>query len=208
MWLELQTNLYKKRQNGENMKKILILAGPSGVGKTTLAHALLKSSDRFELVRSVTSRSPRGDAYDAEYIYLSRDEMQRLIADGGVLEHTEYAGNLYGTPRSEIDRISAEGRTPLLILDLNGVHTVVNSTSDISSCAIYVSVPDSVLLERLSARYGTDSEKLNSRLEKNVLERAYFEEIKRDFFAVVENSGSVNECTDKILEVFNGFCDK
>jgi guanylate kinase len=190
------------------MKKILILAGPSGVGKTTLAHALLKSSDRFELVRSVTSRSPRGDAYDAEYIYLSRAEMQRLIADGGVLEHTEYAGNLYGTPRSEIDRISAEGRTPLLILDLNGVHTVVNSTSDISSCAIYVSVPDSVLLERLSARYGTDSEKLNSRLEKNVLERAYFEEIKRDFFAVVENSGSVNECTDKILEVFNGFCDK
>lgn len=190
------------------MNKILILAGPSGVGKTTLAHALLKSSDRFELVRSVTSRSPRGDAYDAEYIYLSRDEMQRLIADGGVLEHTEYAGNLYGTPRSEIDRISAEGRTPLLILDLNGVHTVVNSKSDIKPCALYLTVSDSELEARLKSRYGEDMEKLRSRLEQNKSDRREYEKIKTDFFMVLENSGNIEKCTDKILEVFDGFCDK
>lgn len=188
------------------MNKILILAGPSGVGKTTLAHALLNSSDRFELVRSVTSRSPRGDAYDAEYIYLSRAEMQRLIADGGVLEHTEYAGNLYGTPRSEIDRISAEGRTPLLILDLNGVHTVVNSKSDIKPCALYLTVPEATLEERLAKRYGADKEKLLSRLNQNKLDLMEYEKIKADFFAAVENSGNIEKCADDVISEFNEFC--
>ena len=190
------------------MKNILILAGPSGVGKTTLAHTLLNNSDRFELVCSVTTRAPRADSYDSEYIYISKDEFARLVSEGGVLEYTEYAGNFYGTPRSEIDRISNEGKSPLLILDLCGVHTVINSKSDVSPCAIYVTVPDSVLLERLSKRYGTDTEKLNSRLDKNISERAYFEEIKSDFFAVVENSGNVGKCAEEIHLIYDRFCKK
>lgn len=190
------------------MKNILILAGPSGVGKTTLAHTLLNNSDRFELVRSVTTRAPRGDSFDSEYIYISNEEFTRLVSEGGVLEYTQYAGNFYGTPRSEIDRISAEGKYPLLILDLNGVHTVVNLKSDIYPCAMYITVPDTVLHERLGKRYGTDTEKLNSRLNKNISERAYFEEIKSDFFAVVENSGNVGKCAEEIKDLFLVFCKK
>ena len=190
------------------MKKILILAGPSGVGKTTLAHALLKSSDRFELVRSVTSRSPRGDAYDAEYIYLSRDEMQRLIADGGVLEHTEYAGNLYGTPRSEIDRISAEGRTPLLILDLNGAKELKESDIAPYICAICITAPLSVLEERLRARYGGDTEKLNLRLEQNKRDISEFEKMRDSFCYYVENSGNAEECAEEIAKHFYDFSSR
>lgn len=189
------------------MKNILILAGPSGVGKTTLAHALLKASDRFELVRSVTTREPRGDLFDSEYIYVSKGEFTRLVSEGGILEYTEYAGNFYGTPRSEIERIYAGGKSPLLILDLNGVHTVASAKGDINPCAVYLTVKEEELLARLRQRYGNDTAKLTSRLEKNILERAYFEEIKSDFFAVVENSGNVNECAAEIFTVFDRFCD-
>ena len=190
------------------MKNILILAGPSGVGKTTLAHALLKASDRFELVRSVTTREPRGDSFDGEYIYITKEEFFRLRSQGGVLEYTEYAGNFYGTPLSEIERIIGEGRVPLLILDLNGVHTVVSSKGDINPCAVYLTVKEEELEARLRQRYGADTEKLSSRLDKNRLDKAEYESIKSDFFAVVENSGNVGKCAEEILDVFDRCCDK
>ena len=190
------------------MKNILILAGPSGVGKTTLTHALLKASDRFELVRSVTTREPRGDSFDGEYIYITKEEFFRLRSQGGVLEYTEYAGNFYGTPLSEIERIIGEGRVPLLILDLNGVHTVVSSKGDINPCAVYLTVKEEELEARLRQRYGADTEKLSSRLDKNRLDKAEYESIKSDFFAVVENSGNVGKCAEDILDVFDRCCDK
>ena len=105
------------------MTSCLVIAGASAVGKTTVG-TLLVESGKFELVRSVTTREMRGDAFGSEYIYLTRDEFLKLVSDGGVLEYTEYAGNLYGTPRSEIERIVGEGKTPLLILDLNGVKSL------------------------------------------------------------------------------------
>ena len=87
------------------MNKILILAGPSAVGKTTVADYILKSYPSFSLVRSATTRAKRGDGHDAEYIYLSREEFNARLLSGKMLEHTEYANEMYGTPASEIERI-------------------------------------------------------------------------------------------------------
>ena len=131
------------------MNDILIIAGPSAVGKTTVAWEMLKNDNRFEFVRSATTREVRGgDGYSSEYIYVTREEFEELIRTEGVLEWTEYAGAYYGTPRSEITRIHAAGRIPLLILDVVGVHSLV-SKADLSVCGIYVWDKLSVMEERI-----------------------------------------------------------
>ena len=191
------------------MKEILVLAGPSAVGKTTVASQLLASGE-FSLVRSVTTRAPRGDAFDSEYIYLSREKMQSLIKEGGVLEHTEYAGELYGTPTSEIDRIIAEGNHPLLILDLNGVATL-SKREDIRPCAVYIHAPLSTLEARLRARYLDPekgiiaSDKLDSRLKKNREDYARIANNDLHFYAFIENVGTPDDTAAAVKKEFSRF---
>lgn len=187
------------------MKNILIIAGPSAVGKTTLANALFAADPRFEFVRSVTTRSPRGDSFDDEYIYISDAEFRRLIDTAGVLEHTEYAGNLYGTPRSEIDRITSEGRIPLLVLDINGVASLFNNKGDINPCGVYVYDDLCVMEQRLCARYGGDCSKMASRIKQNRIDYARIPDFVPVFYAFVRNGITVEEGRDKVAEVFRNF---
>lgn len=189
-------------------KNILIIAGPSAVGKTTLATALFESDPRFEFVRSVTTRAPRGDSFDDEYIYVSQDEFRHLIETSGVLEHTEYAGNFYGTPRSEIDRITGEGRIPLLVLDVNGVRSLSINKGDIRPCGVYVYDDLSKMRERLLLRYGGDESKAASRICQNDADYANFSEYYDYFYAYVRNGETVAAGAEKIAEVFRRFEQK
>ena len=196
------------------MKNILIIAGPSAVGKTTVAHRMLElDENKYEFVRSVTTRPCRGDQFNSEYIYISEEEFRHLVETAGVLEHTEYAGNFYGTPRSEIDRITSEGRIPLLVLDINGVTSLFNNKGDISPCGVYIYDDIDVMEQRLYERYADDMDnpdtqlKYNARCRQNIID--YSEMPKREgvFYAFIKNCSSVDCCAKKIEEIFVDFCD-
>ena len=195
------------------MKNILIIAGPSAVGKTTVAHRMLEIDDRYEFVRSVTTRPCRGDRFNSEYIYISEEEFRHLIATAGVLEHTEYAGNLYGTPRSEIDRITSEGKIPLLVLDINGVTSLSINKGDISPCGVYIYDDIEVMEKRLYERYADDmaspetQRKYNSRCRQNVIDYSEMPEREGVFYAFIRNCSSVNCCAEKVGEIFAQFCN-
>ena len=102
-------------------KYALIIAGPSGAGKTTVADKLIEKLGTFEMSRSATTREKRGDGRDNEYIYLQKDEFLTAMADGDILESTEYSGNYYGTRKCELERIWDMNKNPILVLDYNGV---------------------------------------------------------------------------------------
>jgi guanylate kinase len=192
------------------MKKCVILVGPSAVGKTTIAHAMLEAGDKYELVRSVTTREMRDDSFGSEYIYISREEFLHQIETQGVLEHTEYAGQLYGTPRSEIDRITGEGRVPLLILDLNGANSLFKAEG-IAPCTLYLYDDLDIMEERLKARYISDNtseadrRRFDSRTKQNIIDFSNMEEYEPFIYGFVRNCSSVECCATKIDEIYDLF---
>lgn len=131
---------------------LLILAGPSAVGKTTVAEALLARDGRLSLVRSVTTREVRDDRFQQEYIYLAREEFVRRREAGELLEWMEYGGQLYGTPLSELERIQAQGGIPLLILDLVGVHSARTHQPPLPLYTVYLWETLDIMEQRLYDR--------------------------------------------------------
>ena len=192
------------------MKKCVILVGPSAVGKTTVGHAMREMSDRYELVRSVTTREMRADSFGSEYIYISREEFLHQIEVGGVLEHTEYAGQLYGTPRSEIDRITSEGRVPLLILDLNGANSLYKAEG-IAPCTVYLYDELEVINDRLKARYISDNtseaaqKRYDSRTSQNVVDFSHMEEYESFIYSFVKNCSTVECCANEVDRIYDAF---
>ena len=195
-----------------DMKRVLIIAGPSAVGKTTIAHELIKNGGiPFELVRSVTTRAPRGDAYDAEYIYLTGSEFSSLMECGGVLEHTEYAGEHYGTPLSEVERITQSGKYPLLILDLEGVKSLSENSKGVYPCSLYIHDDISVMDKRLEMRYesveknAATHERLGSRKAQNRKDYANIEKYSCHFYAFVENCREISDTAKTVEQIFCDF---
>ena len=186
-------------------KSVLILAGPSGVGKTTVMNEIMKRTDGFSLVRSATTREKRNDGNDGEYIYTTRDEFMELCRSGDMLEFTEYSGNYYGTPYSEIKRIIDSGKTPLLILDVNGVRAMKKRKLDFGVYSVYLFAPLDVLSDRLGERYAKDGEvglerylvRMKSNLKDYKSMRLY-----QELFDTAVESLDVGKATDGVLGAY------
>ncbi len=100
---------------------LVVVSGPSGVGKSTVVRALRQRMPGLAFSVSATTRRPReGEVNGRDYTFLSREEFQRRIDDGGFVEHAEVFGDLYGTPAEELARAEHEGRVLLLEIDVQG----------------------------------------------------------------------------------------
>ena len=186
------------------MKKLLVLAGPSAVGKTTVSDEIMRQNDKFTLSRSATTRAPRGDGHDDEYVYLTRDEFLAAIESGDILEHTEYSGDLYGTPKSEILRAEREGKYALFILDLAGVASLRESEFADDTLFVYIYDTLNTLEERLYARYMDPPTvdgltKFAKRKEQNIADYLGFDKHAPLFDLMISNATTVSETAANII---------
>jgi len=108
--------------------RLTVLSGPSGVGKSTVVAHMRKEHPEVWLSVSATTRKPRpGEKHGVQYFFVTDEEMDKLIANGELLEWAEFAGNRYGTPRRAVlDRLEA-GEPVLLEIDLQGARLVRES---------------------------------------------------------------------------------
>ena len=188
------------------MNAILVIVGPSGVGKTTVANRVVEISPSFEFVRSATTRAPRGDGNDSEYLYLTREEFLGRVESGKMLEYMEYGGNLYGTPASEVERIHSEGKTPLLVLDIEGAKSLRKGNFDFRSVILYVYEDLDVINGRLCARTGATSDAVARRCELNKRDYLSMPEISHLFDDFLRNE-MVDVAASEVMEIFKGVCD-
>lgn len=147
------------------LRHIYVVSAPSGAGKTTLNRRLVAEHPCVEISVSLTTRQKRdGETEGVHYHYVSKDEFQRQIDDGQMLEFADVHGNFYGTSKEELQKIAARGHDAILEIDVQGW---LNARDDLKRVTSIFIMPPSVeiLWERLAAR-GTDSEKdLKKRLK-------------------------------------------
>ena len=101
--------------------QLIVISGPSGCGKDTVVKEVLKTNPNSWLSVSCTSRKPRpGEVNGKDYFFLSRDEFEKKIADGDLLEYAEYAENYYGTPKDIIVEKINQGIDVILVIEIQG----------------------------------------------------------------------------------------
>ncbi|MFF7968876.1 guanylate kinase [Streptomyces sp. NPDC007903] len=145
--------------------RLTVLSGPSGVGKSTVVAHMRKEHSDVWLSVSATTRKPRpGEQHGVHYFFVSDEEMDKLIANGELLEWAEFAGNRYGTPRAAVLERLEKGEPVLLEIDLQGARQVRESMSDAQ--LVFLAPPSwEELVRRLTGRGTEPPEVIERRLE-------------------------------------------
>jgi guanylate kinase len=137
--------------------RLIVLTGPSGVGKGTLLKSLLARHPTLWVSVSVTTRSPRpGEVNGREYYFISREEFDRLVATNALLEWAEFAGNCYGTPRAQVEAAISQGQQVILEIELEGARQIARSFPN--ALRLFILPPSLAELESRIRSRGTDSE--------------------------------------------------
>lgn len=176
--------------------KLVVLTGPSGVGKGSVVSVVRKRHPKVWLSVSATTRQPRpGETNGVEYFFVDRTEFLRMIDQGELLEWAEYAGNLYGTPRAAVlDRLN-QGEHALLEIELDGARQVRRAMPE--AFFVFLAPPSWAELERrLVGRKTDQADAVARRLDAAKVELDAAEE----FDAVVVND-VVERAADELVDL-------
>jgi guanylate kinase len=157
------------------MNKLIIVTAPSGAGKTTIVHHLLKTFDNLAFSVSATNRAKRAHETDGvDYYFLPSDDFTRLITEGAFLEYEEvYDHQYYGTLKKEVERLWALGKCIVFDVDVKGALNIQKAYPN-ESLSVFIKPPSKeVLLERLKNRKTETPESLQKRINRASEELTY-----------------------------------
>ena len=182
----------------KNRGKLLIISGPSGVGKGTVLKELFSKSDDFVLSVSATTRAPReGEQNGVNYFFKTTDEFESMIEKGELLEYAKYNGNYYGTPKAYVDSKLDEGKNVILEIEVQGAMFVKKLVPE--AVMIFIA-PESreILRARLAGRGTETKDVIEMRIA--IAEKELRACLMYDYITV-NKDGAVDECVNDILSI-------
>ena len=180
----------------KNQKKLIILTGPSGVGKGTVVKGILSKNKNIWLSISATTREPRaGEKEGVNYYFLNQEKFKEMIEEKLFLEWAQFAGNYYGTPLSSVNEKIKKGLTVLLEIEVEGAKQIKEKFPE--SLSIFLLPPNKAELERRIRNRGTDKEEA---IKKRLLRANYEISASNQFdFALINDN--VNETAKRIIKL-------
>lgn len=179
-----------------NKGLLIVYTGASGVGKGTIMKMLLERNPNLRLSVSATTRKPReGEQDGREYYFVSHERFDEMIAENGFLEHAEYVGNQYGTPKEPVFRMLEEGLDVILEIEVKGFLQIKKACPD--CVTIFIAPPSFEELQlRLRGR-GTESEEVIAERLKTAEE-----ELKsQDLFDYVVVNDDLDRAVNEVLSI-------
>lgn len=176
--------------------KLIVISGPSGVGKSTVVKQVMELCSNLQFSISATTRPIRPSEVDGkDYIFVSKETFQQMLAEGKLLEHAEYVGNYYGTPEAPVEEALQIGNDILLDVEPVGALNVKRRRPD--AILIFILAPSFKELEqRLKGRGDTAPELIQSRLE-----RARWEYTQADQYDYLVINDDVEKAVKEICSI-------
>lgn len=175
---------------------VVVVSGPSGVGKGTVVKRLLDELPDAALSVSATTRQPRpGEIDGTHYHFVDRDQFERLVEDDELLEWAEYAGNRYGTPRQGVADQVTDGRVVLLEIEVQGALQIRRKVPD--ALLVFLSPPSFDELERRLAGRGTETDEVR----RARLDVARWELAQQDSFDAVVINADLDHCVKTVKDL-------
>ena len=180
----------------KNLKKLIIITGPSGVGKGTVVKEILSKDKNIWLSISATTREPRkGEIEGENYYFLNQEKFKEMIKQNLFLEWAQFAGNYYGTPLSSVNEKIKKGFTVLLEIEVEGAKQIKEKFPD--SLSIFLLPPNKAELERRIRNRGTEKEEA---IKKRLLRANYEISVSNQFDFALTNH-DINETAKRIIKL-------
>jgi guanylate kinase len=179
---------------------LVVISGPSGVGKDSLVEQMKARGAQFHFVVTATSREARpGEVEGVDYFFLSQEDFQTMIAEDELLEYALVYGQYKGIPKQQVREALASGHDVVMRIDVQGAATIKHLIPD-AILVFLTAASEGELVERLRERKTESEEQLQRRIEMARLEMARLPEFD---YLVVNAANALDDAVDRVLEIIS-----